>query len=37
MPYPVMQWLTDLELGIQTLPALQVRLQVQFLYLFIDV
>ena len=37
MPYPVMQWLTDLELSILTLPALQIRLRMQFLYLFIDV
>ena len=30
----MMQWLTDLELGlIQTLPTLQVCLQMQFLYL----
>ena len=33
----MMQWLTDLEVGIQALLTLQVRLRMQFLYLFIDV
>ena len=33
----MMQWLTDLEVGIQALLTLQVCLRMQFLYLFIDV